>query len=216
MRTVGEILRNKRLEKKLDLSGAEKATKIRAKYLEAIEKNRFSSIPGGATVIKGFIKNYSEFLGLSFGDLLAIFRRDFIEGKKGQIIPRGYLEPLGRSGFFWTPKLTIIFVLAMLVVILGFYLFSQYSLFLGAPPLNLSSPREEEVVSQPFVEIIGKTDPDATLYVNGEVKTVFADGSFKETVMLTLGENEITVEAVSRRNKKTRIIRKVKYQLTSQ
>lgn len=211
MRTVGEILKEKRLEKKLDFPEVEKIIKVRARYLEAIEKNEFNLIPGGATVTKGFIKNYAEFLGLSSFDLLAIFRRDFIEGKRGEIIPRGYLEPLGKAEFFWTPKLTAVFGLLILILILGGYLVYQYFLFLGAPPLKIIFPSEREIVSQPFVEVQGKTDPDATLFINGEIKTVFVDGSFKEVVILSEGKNEIIVEAISRRNKKTRITRKVEY-----
>ncbi len=47
----------------LDYSQVELATKIRAKYIKALEDEQFELLPGG-TYIKGFLRSYSEYLGL--------------------------------------------------------------------------------------------------------------------------------------------------------
>lgn len=212
MRAVGEILKSKRLEKNLSLGQVEKATKIRIRYLEAIEKNDFSKIPGGAQIAKGFIKNYSEFLDLSSASVLAVFRRDFQESRTGQIIPRGMVEPLDGPKLVWTPKLTVIAALAVLFFLLGSYIFSQYSASFFAPKLEVISPKDNENITQGPLEVKGKTDSDATLFINQEMKIVNTDGSFSEKVSLSVGENEIAVEAVNRRGQKSKITRHVKYQ----
>ncbi|MFZ5365720.1 MAG: helix-turn-helix domain-containing protein [Patescibacteria group bacterium] len=208
MKTVGEILRNERLKKKLALSEVEGATKIKVRFLEALEKNDFSKI-AEATVVRGFIKNYAEFLGLSSRDLLAIFRRDFIEDEKGKILPRGVYEPLYQPNFSWTPKLTIGFGVGALFFILATYLAFQLLGFLGSPPLEIYSPANRESLKTNEVRIQGKTSPDAVVFINGEMALVLADGSFEKTLALSPGENKILIEALSRRGKKTKIERTI-------
>lgn len=209
MRTVGEILKNKRLEKKLGLDEVEKATKIRAKYIEAIEKNDFSKIIGGAPTTRGFIKNYAQFLDLPPIEILAVFRRDFRESKTGQIIPHGYYEPLNKTRFAWNPKLTIILGVFVVVLMLAIYLFYQVFSYFSAPRLVISSPEPNAIVRQSDLEIIGKSDADSTVFVNGELVALDREGNFQTKVSLFQGENKISIEAVSRRGQKTEISRTV-------
>jgi len=202
MKTVGEILKETREKKGFSLLDVEKATKIRGRFLEYLEKNEFSKI-AESTIVKGFIKNYAEFLGLSSSDLLAIFRRDFLEDEKGHILPRGIYEPLDQSKFSWTPKLTA-FVFGG-IVFLGFilYLSFQVFLFFGAPPLDIYSPKDGETFRNAEIKVKGKTNPNAAISINGEMTFIYPDGSFEKSVVLLPGENKIIFEAVSPRGKKT-------------
>lgn len=125
MKSVGEILRNERLEKKLALSEVEGATKIKKEFLEAIETNDFQQI-SSEVAAKGFIKNYAEFLGLSSRPILAIFKRDFIGDKKETIYPY-------RSNFHWTPRLTLVVIISIFVLLLIIYLSWQYFSLVNTP-----------------------------------------------------------------------------------
>ncbi|MGB9637262.1 MAG: helix-turn-helix domain-containing protein [Microgenomates group bacterium] len=207
MRTVGEILSEKRKAVGLSLEEIEKETKIRVKYLEAIEKNNFSQIPGSATV-KGFIRNYALVLGLTPANVLAVFRRDFRENEKGQIVPRGMTEPLNRKDFYWTPKTT--FLLTVFLVVGGFifFFFRQYLKFISPPPLEVFSPQEGQVFPNK-VEVVGKTDKDATVRIDGTLISLSEKGQFKEEIILPRGENVVTIEAANRQGKKTVVNRKV-------
>ena len=60
---LGNSLREARVRQGLDLPQAELATKIRAKYLRALEDEVFEILPS-ETYVKGFLRSYSEFLGL--------------------------------------------------------------------------------------------------------------------------------------------------------
>ena len=60
---IGNSLREARLRQGLDHAQVELATKIRAKYIRALEDEEFAVLPGG-TYIKGFMRSYAEFLGL--------------------------------------------------------------------------------------------------------------------------------------------------------
>lgn len=60
---IGSSLREARLRHGYDIADAEAATKIRTKYLKALEDERFELLPA-PTYIKGFLHSYAEFLGL--------------------------------------------------------------------------------------------------------------------------------------------------------
>jgi hypothetical protein len=60
---IGKSLREARVRQGLDYPQVELATKIRAKYIHALEEEQFEVLPSG-TYIKGFMRSYAEFLGL--------------------------------------------------------------------------------------------------------------------------------------------------------
>jgi len=60
---LGTSLREARTRQGLDIPQAELATKIRAKYLRALEEEHFDVLPA-ETYVKGFLRSYAEFLGL--------------------------------------------------------------------------------------------------------------------------------------------------------
>jgi cytoskeletal protein RodZ len=60
---IGNSLREARLRQGLDLARVEDDTKIRAKYLQGLEDERFEVLPS-ETYVKGFLRTYAEYLGL--------------------------------------------------------------------------------------------------------------------------------------------------------
>jgi cytoskeleton protein RodZ len=60
---IGSSLREARLRQGLDFPELEQVTKIRGKYLRALEDEQFDVLPA-QTYVKGFLRNYAEFLGL--------------------------------------------------------------------------------------------------------------------------------------------------------
>src|SRR4051794_29093024 len=60
---IGNSLREARMRQGLDHTHVELATKIRAKYIKALEDEHFELLPSG-TYIKGFLRSYAEYLGL--------------------------------------------------------------------------------------------------------------------------------------------------------
>ena len=60
---IGNTLREARLRQGLDFPQLETATKIRAKYLRALEDEEFDALPA-ETYVKGFLRSYAEYLGL--------------------------------------------------------------------------------------------------------------------------------------------------------
>ena len=60
---IGTSLREARLRQGLEINDAEQATKIRGKYLRALEDERFELLPA-QTYVKGFLRSYADYLGL--------------------------------------------------------------------------------------------------------------------------------------------------------
>jgi helix-turn-helix protein/uncharacterized protein DUF4115 len=60
---IGNSLREARLRRELDFPELEQGTKIRAKYLRALEDETFDQLPA-PTYVKGFLRTYADYLGL--------------------------------------------------------------------------------------------------------------------------------------------------------
>ena len=60
---IGSSLREARLRQQLEFPELELATKIRGKYLRALEEEQFDVLPA-QTYVKGFLRTYADYLGL--------------------------------------------------------------------------------------------------------------------------------------------------------
>jgi hypothetical protein len=60
---LGSSLRDARVRQGLDHAQVEQATKIRAKYIRALEDEQFGILPA-QTYVKGFLRSYADYLGL--------------------------------------------------------------------------------------------------------------------------------------------------------
>jgi cytoskeleton protein RodZ len=73
---IGSSLRAAREQRQLQLPQIEHATRIRAKYLIALEEERFDVLPGTAYA-KGFLRTYADFLGLDGAQFVDEFNERF-------------------------------------------------------------------------------------------------------------------------------------------
>jgi hypothetical protein len=73
---IGSSLRAARKQRQLQLPEIERATRIRAKYLVALEEERFDVLPGTAYA-KGFLRTYADFLGLDGARFVDEFNERF-------------------------------------------------------------------------------------------------------------------------------------------
>jgi cytoskeleton protein RodZ len=73
MPEIGETLREARMRAKIDVSEVEAATKIRAKYLRALENEEWRLLPG-PTFVRTFLRTYADYLGLDSKLLVEEYR----------------------------------------------------------------------------------------------------------------------------------------------
>lgn len=86
MKRIGEYLKQRRCEKNITLEEVASQTGIREQYLTALESGDFEKIPGDV-FIKGFIRNYGNFLEENGNDLVEAYT-------KGLATPEALHEPL--------------------------------------------------------------------------------------------------------------------------
>jgi cytoskeleton protein RodZ len=73
MPEIGATLREARMHARIDVSEIEAQTKIRAKYLRALENEEWSLLPG-PTFVKSFLRTYAQALGLDGKALVEEYR----------------------------------------------------------------------------------------------------------------------------------------------
>ena len=73
MPEIGDQLRETRMRNRIDITEVEAATKIRAKYLRALENEEWDLLPG-PTFVKTFLRTYADYLGLDARNLVEEYR----------------------------------------------------------------------------------------------------------------------------------------------
>lgn len=150
---TGELLERARREKGLSLRDVENATKIRARYLEGLEQEDYSSLPD-QVYVQGFLKTYANFLGLD-GDGLAQDFRDRraprrerglnYERPRSSEFEQPLMSPGGLAGterrkISGTTILTVVLAL-ILITLLGGALYYVGSRSAGAPAASSAASR---------------------------------------------------------------------------
>lgn len=204
MKTIGSTLREARVSKRLSIKNLETETKIKASFIAAIENENWSALPEYSVVV-GFVKRIGDYLGIGTAQSVALLRRDYPPKMQVVASPKPDVE----RHFIWSPRLTILVVVAAIVGLVGFYLYSQYRAFSSPPTLVVSAPVEGQVVDQLEFNVAGTTDPSASVIINNQPTLVEANGTFSIAVSLLPGDNSIEVRAKSRGGKETVVIRKI-------
>jgi cytoskeleton protein RodZ len=92
MADIGTTLREARIRARIDISEVEARTKIRAKYLRAIENEEWDLLPGPVSV-KSFLRTYGEFLGLDTRQLVDEFKRRYERPSDQELRPISARRP---------------------------------------------------------------------------------------------------------------------------
>jgi len=124
MSEIGPTLRQARMREGWDITEVEERTKIRAKYLRALENEEWSLLPG-PTFTKGFLRTYAEALGLDWRLLVDEYKREWEAPNELEHVPvrpsmaLGPHERTGRRPWRWIGALALIVVLAVVFVLIG-------------------------------------------------------------------------------------------------
>ena len=118
MGEIGEILRERRMALKIDVHDVEEATKIRAKYLRALENEEYNLLPGNAYV-KSFLRTYADYLDLDSRALVDQYRA---LGPQQEDEPMVYVpkqETRRRVSPRWLLVLAVIILLVVVLFLVG-------------------------------------------------------------------------------------------------
>lgn len=210
--TLGEKIAKKRVALGFDIKDAERATKIRAKYLTMIEESSWDKLPPDVYVY-GFLKNYANFLKLDPEKVIKLYMKERglkekikkVKSQEEKIQPK----KLKRPRIIITPKRIAIFAVILgALTILG-YIGWQVSILAAPPKLEVRSPGDNIQVEEGSVVVEGKTDAGADVFINDVAIGVDPDGNFKEKISLQDGVNLIKVTTKNKLGKTAQTSRTV-------
>jgi transcriptional regulator with XRE-family HTH domain len=125
MAEIGSTLREARIRARIDMSEVESRTKIRAKYLRAIENEEWDLLPG-PVYVKSFLRTYGAYLGLDSRMLVDEFKRSYEGPSDHDATPIASLgrerdrdRDRGPRGPLMPPWAVIVLVLIVIVVALA-------------------------------------------------------------------------------------------------
>ncbi len=202
---VGQMLKSRRQALKLSLAQVEMTTKIRGKFLLALEAGDYDSLPNDI-YSRGFVQHYANHLGLDGAFVAAQYA-----GERGGIQAAETKSPqLERPArlVFTGKMLAALGVLMTIALVVG-YLLWQFSALAAAPSLTVSSPDSDLALTGSSIEVSGRTTPGADITVNDSPVLTDTNGYFSERVALQDGVNAIHVSATSKLGKVTSVTRNV-------
>jgi cytoskeletal protein RodZ len=199
---LGEVLRAARESKGVDLPRVERETKIRERYLSALERGEYRELPG-SVYTKGFLRNYGAYLGLDPEYLIDLYRLETAELRAERPMAPAPPRPIGgrrNRAFVVTPGAVVAAILTLLVGGFIAYLGFEFVNFARTPELRITEPAGN-VNQHPerSITLRGVTAPNATVTVENmpENPSVQADaeGDFEVTVELRPGSNVVRLVA---------------------
>jgi cytoskeletal protein RodZ len=150
---IGTSLREARLRQGIELPRVEADTKIRAKYLRALEEERFEVLPA-ETYVKGFLRTYAEYLGLDGQLYVDEFNSRFARSEDPLVAPstpqRTRARPV-ESNFVVVALAGIVAVTILVVVAwrVGSGDNTNPGTFIGTQPIGEAQPTTSETTPPP-------------------------------------------------------------------
>jgi cytoskeletal protein RodZ len=115
---IGGSLREARLKRDLTPADVQKAIRIRDRYLQALEEERWELLPGDAYV-KGFLRTYADYLGLDGSLYVEEYNSRFAHPDELQLVPERFARtrtPLAGVGFL-RPLVAVCLIVAIVGVV---------------------------------------------------------------------------------------------------
>jgi cytoskeletal protein RodZ len=123
---LGQLLKKSRLEQGISLEQLQETTKIRKRYLEAIEVGDYKSLPGNFYV-RAFIKSYAEAVGMDPSEVLSMYRNVFPDTNVGTVTES--LSPkrtITKRSDKWSRFATGVMLVSFFLLIVGLIYYFAY------------------------------------------------------------------------------------------
>jgi cytoskeleton protein RodZ len=132
---IGGSLREARLKRNLTPADVQKAIRIRDRYLQALEEERWELLPGDAYV-KGFLRTYADYLGLDGNLYVEEYNSRFARPDEPQLVPERFARSGSRFGGvgFLRPLIVVAVIVAIVAGLAAWQLSSSPDRKQGAPP----------------------------------------------------------------------------------
>ena len=219
MPSLGEQLRAQRDRKGITLEQAAADTRIREKFLKALEDGDYPSLPG-AVYTRGFLRNYADYLDLETDELVVLYQQERGGGPPEPTPKRTFkpYRPVVHQSFIFRPVVFVpVLVLAFVGLFLG-YIYYQFATFATLPKLEILDPSSDGLAASSDLVVRGVTVPGGRVTITVIPGSEFIDihsgndGSFDTKVALSPGSNHVVVEVQDSAGKTNRVSRTIQYQ----
>ncbi|OWK27101.1 MAG: hypothetical protein US76_00555 [Parcubacteria group bacterium GW2011_GWA2_38_13b] len=208
-----DLLKETRIKQGVSLKEAAECIGVSVKYLERIEEGDYNNLPADVYV-RGFLKKYAEFLGLPVQEIV-----DFYQKEKRifyNIYNNDNVEKKSFNGGFFgkiyiTPKAVSFFAIVAAVIFIVSYFIYEVGFLVSPPNLIMENPVQDAEVFESKINVIGRTDYDSFVKINGQNITVDENGYFNKEINLSDGVNVLEIKAVNRLGKEASIIKRLVY-----
>jgi cytoskeletal protein RodZ len=132
---IGGSLREARLKRGLTPAEVQKAIRIRDRYLQALEEERWELLPGDAYV-KGFLRTYADYLGLDGNLYIDEYNNRFAHPDEPLLVPERFARSgprLGGVGLL-RPLVAIGSIVAIVAAVAAWQLSGSSGTKQGTPP----------------------------------------------------------------------------------
>lgn len=206
--TVAEQLRSARQAKKLKLYQAAKKLNINEKYLAALEKGEYKELPDGVYG-KNFLREYALFLGLNYKKLAKDYDAE-INLTEARAQKNLFSRQIVKARYLWTmPKIFKNIFIFLIISVCFIYLGYRVNKIISPPLLIINYPSAKLTTSQTSLEIIGRTEAEASLTINDQTVLTDKNGGFSQTISLKNGLNIITITASKKYSRGNTVVRQV-------
>jgi len=197
-KNLSAIIRAERLSRQLSLEQVALETAITFKYLKALEEGNYNLLPG-EVYVKQFIKKLSDFFKLNQQFLIKIYQEEKQNQdlliKVASSIPKNYL----RKNFFDPKMINRIVIGCLIIIFIGYIAWEVKNIF-TPPVLTIAAPVNQSVTTESSITIKGQTEPETTVLINNQEILTQSDGSFSQSVDLTIGLNVFKISASKKRS----------------
>lgn len=203
--SCGQKLRQARLEKNLSLELVAQKTNIKPTYLLALEEDNFDKLPAGLYG-RNFVREYAKFLRLNPKELVTTWQSQILAAEDNDPFSR---KIIARHQFIIFPKLLRNLLIIIAVIICFLYLIFYFKRIILPPQLTIIYPAANLSLDKSNITIIGETENEAEVSINGELVLNNNDGFFQQTVNLKKGLNNITIKAKKKYSREEIITRQI-------
>jgi hypothetical protein len=138
---IGGSLREARLKRGLSPADVQKAIRIRDRYLQALEEERWELLPGDAYV-KGFLRTYADFLGLDGSLYVDEYNSRYAHTDEPTLVPQRFERRRrpGGGGELLRPLVIVAVVVGVVAAVAAWQLSGSSGDKQGAPPTTTTPP----------------------------------------------------------------------------
>jgi cytoskeletal protein RodZ len=197
---ICKLLRSLREDQNISLEEISIHLKMSQTHIQALEEGRSNELPFADVYKKKLVKQYCKIIGIDCKKMLEQFSQEEFQNEES-------FEELGishsrPSHFFQNLPFLLRLGSILCIGLLFFgYLGVQVKKIIDPPALNLFSPLDGFVTTEPNLHLKGETEKEVTITVNGKEIKNSAEGAFDEVLTLSPGVNALVISAQKKHGK---------------